>query len=145
MSEEYPQCSTLLREQGQPYPRTCRECGLGPCKRTTKQQNTMSELKPFDLERAKNGEPFFYAHNKNPMYYICTLDDGQIAFRQKRKDGLQGVGCASMEDFCMLPRKVKRWHVIWKHNGYTSFQEAAKECPKTPFLDTAIIEHEWEE
>jgi hypothetical protein len=25
-------CSQMLREQGKPYPRTCPECFLGPCK-----------------------------------------------------------------------------------------------------------------
>ena len=28
-------CSELLRLAGKPYPRTCRECGLGPCKHRT--------------------------------------------------------------------------------------------------------------
>ena len=27
-----PQCSNALREAGQAYPRTCRVCGLGPCR-----------------------------------------------------------------------------------------------------------------
>lgn len=27
------QCSHELRRLGQPYPRTCQMCGLGPCKR----------------------------------------------------------------------------------------------------------------
>ena len=30
--ELLPNCTYKLREQGKPYPRTCRECGLGPCK-----------------------------------------------------------------------------------------------------------------
>jgi hypothetical protein len=25
-------CTYRLREEGKPYPRTCAECGLGPCK-----------------------------------------------------------------------------------------------------------------
>lgn len=29
----HSRCSDELREQGKPYPRTCMECGLGPCKR----------------------------------------------------------------------------------------------------------------
>jgi hypothetical protein len=29
----YPLCTDVLRDQGKPYPRTCAECGLGPCKR----------------------------------------------------------------------------------------------------------------
>lgn len=29
----YPRCTRLLREAGKPYPRTCQECGLGPCAR----------------------------------------------------------------------------------------------------------------
>jgi hypothetical protein len=28
----HPQCTIVLREQGKVYPRTCAECGLGPCK-----------------------------------------------------------------------------------------------------------------
>ena len=28
-------CSELLRLAGKPYPRTCSECGLGPCKHRT--------------------------------------------------------------------------------------------------------------
>jgi len=28
------ECSTLLRLAGKPYPRTCKVCGLGPCKNT---------------------------------------------------------------------------------------------------------------
>lgn len=31
--EPYPRCTRLLREAGKPYPRTCQECGLGPCAR----------------------------------------------------------------------------------------------------------------
>jgi len=31
--EPYPRCTHLLREAGKPYPRTCQECGLGPCAR----------------------------------------------------------------------------------------------------------------
>ena len=30
---EYPRCTHVLREAGKPYPRTCQECGLGPCAR----------------------------------------------------------------------------------------------------------------
>lgn len=30
-----PDCSQWLAIQGKPYPRTCRTCGLGPCKRIT--------------------------------------------------------------------------------------------------------------
>jgi hypothetical protein len=41
-AELYPQCSTVLRLAGKPYPRTCRECGLGPCKRTAAQQPTIA-------------------------------------------------------------------------------------------------------
>jgi hypothetical protein len=29
---DYPKCTYELRKQGVPYPRTCAECGLGPCK-----------------------------------------------------------------------------------------------------------------
>ena len=28
----YSRCSNTLRLLGKPYPRTCQECGLGPCK-----------------------------------------------------------------------------------------------------------------
>ena len=28
----YPHCTEKLRKKGLPYPRTCAECGLGPCK-----------------------------------------------------------------------------------------------------------------
>ena len=28
-------CQQELRQQGKPYPRTCAECGLGPCKKLT--------------------------------------------------------------------------------------------------------------
>jgi hypothetical protein len=29
---DYPKCNLRLRKLGHPYPRTCAECGLGPCK-----------------------------------------------------------------------------------------------------------------
>jgi hypothetical protein len=32
MNSAYPNCTYELRKQGVPYPRTCAECGLGPCK-----------------------------------------------------------------------------------------------------------------
>lgn len=31
--EQFPNCTQVLRAQGLAYPRTCHECGLGPCKR----------------------------------------------------------------------------------------------------------------
>lgn len=30
--EQVTRCNHCLREAGKPYPRTCQECGLGPCK-----------------------------------------------------------------------------------------------------------------
>lgn len=32
ITESFPNCTNKLQAKGLPYPRTCRECGLGPCK-----------------------------------------------------------------------------------------------------------------
>lgn len=45
-------CSETLRQQGKPYPRTCRKCGLGPC-----------IGKPVTTQPAQAGEPDAYLHD----------------------------------------------------------------------------------
>lgn len=39
---DYPKCTELARLEGRPYPRTCEECGLGPCKRVLAVENETS-------------------------------------------------------------------------------------------------------
>lgn len=41
----YPRCTKALRAEGKPYPRTCQECGLGPCKNNL----------PDELAKAQGG------------------------------------------------------------------------------------------
>lgn len=43
-------CNQELREQGKPYPRTCRDCGLGRCKRPS-YQDLRAEIERLTKER----------------------------------------------------------------------------------------------
>ena len=36
MTSKYPKCTFVLRSAGRAYPRTCAECGFGPCKQNLK-------------------------------------------------------------------------------------------------------------
>lgn len=48
LHEAKTRCSQYLNETGQPSPRTCQQCGLGPCRfysKETKQENQLPECK----------------------------------------------------------------------------------------------------
>lgn len=47
----YPRCTHKLREQGVAYPRTCAECGLGPCKLPVLEHFTPQSAQQTERER----------------------------------------------------------------------------------------------
>lgn len=59
-----PDCNEVLRERGLPYPRTCAECGLGPCPARTRPtltgtmtiSLTPEEFRKIQLAQLRNGE-----------------------------------------------------------------------------------------
>ena len=62
-------CSTTLRLQGKPYPRTCKKCGLGPC---IAQPSAQPEQEPVAWEQ-------FYPDIGKPQIAINSEIVGYVA------------------------------------------------------------------
>jgi len=79
-------CTEDLRRAGKAYPRTCPECGLGPCKKHPKAENSPATAKPYITTPWKHdhlaNEPtatlvdeLLYRLRKEPRSYeICPND-----------------------------------------------------------------------
>ena len=105
-----------------------------------------TKLQPFDLERAKAGDAFCNAEGYK-YTYLGVVPNGRIAvaYRNGYTDGKEAWGVTQLypDELRMLPRKVKRWHVIRKGEGFCDESAARKYSRQYP--GATIIEHEWEE
>ena len=75
-------CSTTLRLQGKPYPRTCKKCGLGPC---IAQPSAQPEQEPVAWEQ-------FYPDIGKPQIAINSEIVGYVA-PQLKIEGSRHVIC----------------------------------------------------
>lgn len=64
------------------------------------------ELKPFNLEAAKNGDPICFANGRR-IFFVGVTRDGEIAYEDER---YPGEVCTSFaHNLRMLPKKIIRW------------------------------------
>lgn len=114
-------------------------------------------LKPFDLEAARNGKPVCTRDGckariicfdaANPLYPLIVLIDNEgieTPF-QYTKDGLKSHGVSGqVSDLMMLSEKHEGWMNLYKENIYGTKEEALiHKAPGTKYIDT--IKVKWQE
>lgn len=90
-------CQQELRRKGLPYPRTCQECGLGPCKHSKSGAGASVTHK------------FFVSHEEwFPVYTLISNSDGSFKeeslkeFTNKEVEEMKRV----QEDFIRIQRMI---------------------------------------
>lgn len=81
-----PACSNALRSQGMPYPRTCKECGLGPCKHLATLSADHPKLPEYPQSEGLNDPALEYAKNVPESWTpeeVRLWQDLQIELRNK--------------------------------------------------------------
>ena len=113
-------------------------------------------LKPFDLEAAKEGKPvctrdgrkariicFDLKNDEYPIVAAVGNDSSETLFSYTT-NGEIADGIESDKDLMMLPEKKERWVNVYKELCYESKEEAIRHiAPGTHYIDTIRVE--WEE
>ena len=118
-------------------------------------------LKPFDLEAAKQGKPVctrngrkariicfdFQSIENTPIVAVVQVTDKQEVIANYYEDGQQFVDGISELDLMMLPEKKEGWVNIYRSQIYNTLERAKeaykRTCNEDNYLQTIKIE--WEE
>ena len=120
-------------------------------------------LKPFDLQKAREGKPvctrdgrkariiafdrrLFYKNVSYPILALVERSDGEddvCGYNEKGKVLIED-GAEYKDDLMMLPEKKEGWVNVYKERCYETREEAIRHiAPGTKYVDTIRVE--WEE
>jgi len=95
-----------------------------------------SELEPFDLERAKAGEPIVYGAYEDKVEFIAIHKGRVICIWNNR--GYHGF---PVSDVRMAPKpKRKFWVNVYKSSGYDSKEQADEHASSNRFACIEVSE-----
>lgn len=114
------------------------------------------KLKPFDLQKAREGKPvctrdgrkariicFDLKNDEYPIVAAVGNDSFETLFSYTT-NGEIADGIESDKDLMMLPEKKERWVNVYKERCYESKEEAIRHiAPGTHYIDTIRVE--WED